>query len=444
MREYNFDGLVGPTHNYAGLSHGNVASLRNAGQPANPRAAALQGLGKMRFVAGLGVGQAVLPPHERPSVGALRRLGFRGGDAEVLAAAARDPELGDALLRLSSSAAAMWTANAATVVPGADAADARVHLMPANLSAMFHRSLEAETTTRVLRAIFADARRFEVHDPLPGTAHFGDEGAANHTRLVAPGQPALHLFAWGRGAFGAAAQEPARFPARQTREASHALARLGQVDPARALFPQQHPAGIDAGAFHTDVLAVGNGDALLLHERAFVEPEKLLAAVRERLGGALHAVLATEAELPVAAAVAAYPFNSQLLTLPDGTMTIVAPQEAREEAHARAYLERVAQSGGPVRSVHYLDLRQSMENGGGPACLRQRIALSDDERGAVQARVFWDEALGLELEDWVRRYYRDRLVAKDLADPQLHRDNLAALDALTGILRLGSVYDFQR
>ncbi len=444
MREYNFDGLVGPTHNYAGLSHGNVASLRNAGRPANPRAAALQGLGKMRFVASLGVGQAVLPPHERPSLRTLRRLGFHGSDTEVLARAARDPELGDALLRVGSSAAAMWTANAATVVPGADAADGRLHLVPANLSAMFHRSLEAETTTRVLRAIFGDARRFEVHDPLPGTAHFGDEGAANHTRLFAPGQAAVHLFAWGRRAFGATPEQPARFPARQTREASQALARLGQVDPARALFPQQHPAGIDAGAFHTDVVAVGNGNVLLLHERAFVDHEKLLADLRERLAGTLHVFLATEAELPVATAVAAYPFNSQLLSLPDGTMTIVAPQESREDPHARAFLERVTQAGGPVRSVHYLDLRQSMENGGGPACLRQRIALSDDERGAVQARVFWDEALGVELEEWVRRFYRDRLVAEDLADPQLHRDNLAALDALSGILRLGSVYDFQR
>ena len=440
MREYNFDGLVGPTHNYAGLSHGNVASLTHAGQPANPRAAALQGLGKMRFVAGLGVGQAVLPPHERPSLRTLRQLGLRGTDEEVLSRAGRDPELGDSLLRLSSSAAAMWTANAATVVPGADAADGRLHLVPANLSAMFHRSLEAETTTRILRAIFADARRFEVHDPLPGT--FGDEGAANHLRLFAPGQKAVHLFAWGRRASGEGA--PSRFPARQTREASLALARLGQVEPARAIFPQQDPAGIEAGAFHTDVVAVGNGNVLLLHERAFVDHEKLLATVRERLGGELHAFLATEAELPIAAAVASSPFNSQLLTLPDGSMTIVAPEESREDPQARGYLTRVTQSGSPLRSVHYLDLRQSMENGGGPACLRQRIALSDDDRAAVQARVFWDEALGLELEEWVRRFYRDRLVAADLADPQLHRDNLTALEALTRILRLGNVYDFQR
>ena len=269
------------------------------------------------------------------------------------------------------------------------------------------------------------------------------QGAANHTRLFVPGKPAVHLFAWGRRAFGGGT-EPVRFPARQTREASHALARLGQVDPAHALFPQQHPVGIDAGAFHTDVVAVGNGNLLLLHERAFVDAAGLLGVLRALLGETFVSLIATEAELPIQSAVAAYPFNSQLLTLPDGTMTIVAPAESREEPHARAFLQRVVESGGPVRSVHYLDLRQSMQNGGGPACLRQRIVLSDDDRAAIQARVLWDEPLGEELEGWVRRHYRDRLVGSDLADPQLARDGFAALDELTQILRLGSVYDFQK
>ena len=444
-REYNFDGLVGPTHNYAGLSHGNLASVAHGGQPASPRRAALQGLAKMRFVASLGVGQALLPPHERPSLRTLRRLGFRGSDEEVIAQAARDPELKDQLLRISSSAAAMWTANAATAIPSSDAADHRLHLVPANLTAMFHRSLEAETTARVLRAIFADRERFEVHDPLPGGGHFSDEGAANHTRLFAEGK-VVHLFAWGRRAFGepSAAGEPSRYPARQTREASHALARLGRVDAARALFPQQHPIGIDAGAFHTDVLAVGNANVLLLHEFAFVDPEGLLTTLRELLGPSFTAVLATEKELPVASAVAAYPFNSQLVTLPDGSMAIVAPEESREDPYARAWLQRVIESGGPVKSVHHLDLRESMENGGGPACLRQRIVLEESERSAIHARVFWDESLGTELEKWARAHYRDRLTGDDLADPRLARETMAALDELTQILRLGSVYDFQR
>lgn len=442
MPEYNFDGIVGPTHNYAGLSAGNVASVTHGGQPANPRRAALQGLAKMRLVASLGVGQAVLPPHERPRMRTLRQLGFRGSDEEVLAAAAT----GDGhLLRLCSSAAAMWTANAATCVPSADSADGKLHLVPANLTSMFHRVLEADTTARVLRAIFADEDRFAVHDPLPGGAHFSDEGAANHIRLFAPDVPAIHLFAWGRAVYGtgASAAEPLRFPARQSREASEAIARLGQVDSGRAFFPQQHPRGIDAGAFHTDVVAVGNGSVLLLHELAFVDHQPLLARLRQLFGNSLVVHLAAEARLPVATAVASYPFNSQVLTLPDGGMTILAPEESREEPHAREFLEEVAASGGPVRSVRYLDLRDSMENGGGPACLRQRIVLTSAERAAVRARVFWDEPLGDELEAWVERHYRDRVSREDLRDPLLHRESLAALDELTRILQLGSIYDFQ-
>ncbi|HVI24260.1 MAG TPA: N-succinylarginine dihydrolase, partial [Myxococcales bacterium] len=198
MREYNFDGIVGPTHNYAGLSSGNVASMSHGGQVSNPRRAALQGLAKMRLVASLGVGQAVLPPHERPRLSTLRKLGFHGTEEEILAQASNDPVTRDHALRLCSSAAAMWTANAATCIPSSDSADGRLHLVPANLTSMFHRVLEADTTERVLRSIFASAERFVVHDPLPGGAHFSDEGAANHIRLFVPQRPALHLFTWGR------------------------------------------------------------------------------------------------------------------------------------------------------------------------------------------------------------------------------------------------------
>src|SRR5256885_9662262 len=231
------------------------------GQISNPRRAALRGLDKRRLVASLGVGRAVLPPHERPRISALRQLGFRGSEEQVLARAASDPVTGDHALRLCSSAAAMWTANAATCIPASDSADGRLHLVPANLTSMFHRVLEADTTVRVLRSIFAAEDRFAVHDPLPGGVHFSDEGAANHIRLFAPGVPAVHLFAWGRASYGAspAGGEPVRFPAPQTREAPAALARLCHIEPARAPVPHQHPMGIDAGALPTDVIAGGNG-----------------------------------------------------------------------------------------------------------------------------------------------------------------------------------------
>jgi succinylarginine dihydrolase len=214
--------------------------------------------------------------------------------------------------------------------------------------------------------------------------------------------------------------------------------------PAQCLFPQQTPAGIDAGAFHTDVLAVGNGDMLLLHEDAFVEPEGLLREIHDRLGPNFRHALARRGELPVDTAVAAYPFNSQLLTLPSGEMVIVAPAEAGEEPRCRAFFDRVLAEDNPVRQVFYRDLRQSMRNGGGPACLRLRIWLTDGERNAVSGRVLWTPELGHELEQWVRRHYRDRLTGDELRDPALARESMTALDELTRILALGNIYDFQR
>ncbi len=439
MREVQFDGLVGPTHNYGGLSPGNVASTEHEGQLSSPRAAARQGLTKMRFVRELGVLQAVLPPQDRPSLAFLRRLGFRGSDEEIVTAAAQGDGL---LLRITSSASSMWTANAATVGPSADTADRRVHFVPANLQQMFHRAIEAGTTARVLRAIFEDSSTFVVHDQLPGGGQFADEGAANHTRL-ATSRGHAHVFAWGRLAWGGG-KAPTRFPARQTYEASLALGRLHALDPSRCFFPQQHPDGIDAGAFHTDVLAVGNGSFLMLHELAFADRATLLDGLKRALGDELFVVLATDEELPAASAVAAYPFNSQVLTLPDGKMAIVAPLDAQENEHARAFLERVVAAGGPVKAVHYLDVRQSMHNGGGPACLRLRVPLTDAERARVKANVFFTPELEASLGAWVDKHYRDRLLPKDLRDPRLARESMTALDELTGLLRLGSVYDFQR
>jgi succinylarginine dihydrolase len=380
----------------------------------------------------------VLPPQPRPSLRTLRRLGFAGSDEEVLARAARDAEH---LLRLCSSASSMWAANAATVAPSADTGDGRVHLTPANLSAMFHRSIEADTTSEVLRAIFADERRFRVHEPLPGGAHLADEGAANHTRLEGEGG-GVHLFAWGRSGWSPG-DGPDRFPARQTLEASEAIARSHRLSPARTLFPRQHPGAIDAGAFHTDVVAVGHRRFLMLHERAFADGDAFLRRLRAVAGDGLRVVVAAEGELPLADAVAAYPFNSQLLELPGGAVVLLAPEESRENPRARAFLERVVAESGVVSRVEWVDVNQSMSNGGGPACLRLRVGLTDEEVRAIRADVLFTPALHARLVAWVGRHYRDRLVAADLADPALAREGMAALDELTSILRLGPVFDFQ-
>ena len=438
-----FDGLPGPTHNYSGMSRGNLASERHAGSASNPREAALQGLAKMRAIASRGFAQAVLPPHERPHVPTLRALGFRGSDAEAIAHAARDAP---ALLSACSSAAAMWTANAATVSASADTADGRVHLTPANLASLLHRSIEAPTTTAVLRALFADERRFVVHDPLPATLQLGDEGAANHTRFAGPdeGAPGVELFVHGRVAYAADAPAPRRYPARQTREASEAIARRHGLAPARTLHVQQHPDAIDAGVFHNDVIAVGQGRTLLVHEDAWVDTAGALADLAQRVGPDFRVDVVRRDELPVGEAVATYVFNSQLLEGPDGRLLLVAPAEVRENARAAAVLRRWTAPDGPLAEALVFDLRQSMRNGGGPACLRLRVPLTAAERAAVRGRVFLDDALAGDLEAWIRRHYRDRLVPGDLADPALLDESRRALDELTELLRLPRVYSFQR
>ena len=434
--------MPGPTHNYSGLATGNLASERNRSAIANPRLAALQGLAKMKALADRGYAQAVLPPHERPDVAALRSLGFTGDDATIIARAARNDS---PLLAACSSAAAMWAANAATVSPSADAADHRVHFTPANLTSHFHRAIEAPTTTRVLRAVFADEARFAVHDPLPAAAQFGDEGAANHTRFTSnPAAPGIELFVYGRIAYDTAANSPVRFPARQTREASQAIARGHGLDPARTLFAQQNPAVIDAGVFHNDVIAVGNEAVLFCHESAFVEQEALLTELSAAVGAGFTPIVVRAAEVSVERAVATYLFNSQLLTRADGGMLLVAPAECAEDPSVGAYLARLVASGGPIREILTFDLRQSMRNGGGPACLRLRVALTAAERAAIAANIWLDDALHAALVGWVERNYRDRLAPSDLADPALLIEGRRALDELSALLRLGSVYPFQR
>ncbi|MCG8520133.1 MAG: N-succinylarginine dihydrolase [Pseudomonadales bacterium] len=439
--EANFDGLVGPTHNYAGLSWGNVASKSNVNAESNPREAALQGLAKMKRLADRGYVQGVLPPHERPHIPTLRQLGYSGSDAEILAAAAKDNPV---VLAAVSSASCMWTANAATVSASADTADHRVHFTPASLNAKFHRSIEHVVTGRALKAIFSDEAYFAHHPALPPVSQFGDEGAANHTRLCAAhGEPGVELFVYGATAFDDDAPAPQRFPARQTLEASQAIARLHGLDDHHAVFAQQNPAAIDAGVFHNDVIAVGNGNVLFYHEQAFLDEARVLADIRQRLKGAeLAPVRVADSDVPLVDAVASYLFNSQLLNSPDG-MLLAVPGECREIESVSRYLDGLVAGDGPITAVEVFDVKQSMRNGGGPACLRLRVALRDDELQAMHQGVLLTDELYQRLTTWVEAHYRDRLTQADLADPLLLQECRHALDELTGILGLGMIYDFQ-
>ncbi len=446
--EVNFDGLVGPTHNYAGLAAGNEASRRNRLAVSHPREAALQGLAKMKALADLGLKQAVLPPLERPAMHVLRRLGFDAGDDEsALQKAQREaPEI----LAACFSASNMWVANAATVCPSADTADGRVHFTPANLIGNFHRSIEAVDTAHSLRAIFANEARFAHHDPLPAVAVLGDEGAANHTRFCADHRAGgVHFFVYGRSSLRGTAVGPARLPARQTREASEAVARLHRIPAEKLVFAQQAPDAIDAGVFHNDVIATGNERLHLYHEQAFAETASTvreLASAFDRLGGGeLFQAMVSRDEMSLEEAVGCYLFNSQIVASPDRGMILIAPAECEELPAARQVIDRlIADPANPLRDVRYLDLRQSMRNGGGPACLRLRVVLTENEIAAVAPGVFLNDGNHARLAAWVRKHYRESLAPHELASPELLREARAALDELTQILGLGSFYHFQR
>jgi succinylarginine dihydrolase len=441
-REFNFDGLVGPSHNYAGLSFGNVASFSNVKSASNPKLAALQGLAKMRALAARGFGQALLPPQDRPNFRLLRSIGFTGSDADVLAKAAREAPV---ILACAYSASPMWTANAATVSPSADSADGRAHFTAANLNNKLHRAFEHAQSARSLRAIFKDDKHFAVHDALPGTPAFGDEGAANHTRLCKDhGSAAVEMFVYGRTEFDVSASQPKKYPARQTLEASQAVARLHGLSAERTVYIQQNPDVIDQGVFHNDVIAVGNGNALFYHEQAFADEAGALEQLRRAMGGVgadLNAIRVDTAKVSVADAVHSYLFNSQLLSKDNGKMALVIPQECQENAAVAAYLEGLVASGNAVDELIHFDLRQSMRNGGGPACLRLRVALTDAEAAAMHQGVVMTETLYHTLVAWVEKHYRDRLEPSDLADPALAIEVHAALEDLSRILGLPGLYD---
>ncbi len=444
-REINLDGLVGPTHNYAGLSYGNLAATKHALTVSNPRAAVEEGLKKMKLLSDLGLVQVVLPPHHRPDIRALRRLGFVGSDEAVVAAVGN---YSDTLLAACYSSSAMWAANSATVSPSPDTSDGKVHITPANLVTLFHRSIESEFTGGLLKIIFNDPELFMRHAPLPGSLLFSDEGAANHTRLCrSHGEPGIEIFVYSRENLSPLSNAPLIFPARQSMEASQAIARLHNLDTNRVMFVKQNPGAIDEGVFHNDVISVGNENVFFYHSQAFEDSEvtgNLARKFADMCGEDLIRIPVSPDRLTIKEAVDTYLFNSQIVTVDDDHMAIIAPHECLRNPKTRLLLQEIVEGDNPVREVHYIDIRQSMRNGGGPACLRLRVALTEAELGAVNPNLILNESLYAHLVEWGREFYRDRLSYEDLLDPRLIIESRTALDRLTAILKLGSIYPFQQ
>lgn len=395
LQEINFDGIIGPSHNYAGLSLGNIASANNAGAVSQPRAAALQGIEKMRANLRLGLAQGFFLPLDRPNSAWLAGLATDMASAEPHIRAA------------AFSASAMWAANAATVSPAPDTADGRCHFSAANLLTMAHRSHEWQGTLAQLKLAFADETYFSVHPPVPPP--FGDEGAANFMRLCAShGEAGIEIFVYGKTG--------GPFPARQHIESSKAIARAHLLDPARTLFIQQSEAAIAAGAFHNDVVAVANERVLFTHEQAFEYPEQAYTDIKRLMPDA-EIIIVPADRVSLADAVQSYLFNAQLVTLPDGQgMALILPSEAEANERVWGWLNEMVAGNGPIRRLVPVDVRQSMANGGGPACLRLRVVA---DPMTVDQRFVADKAKLDRIAEVIARHWPESISPDQLGDAML-------------------------
>jgi succinylarginine dihydrolase len=409
LTEINIDGIIGPSHNYAGLSLGNIASASNAGAVSEPRAAALQGVAKMRANMALGLAQGFFMPLDRPNTGWLDALGCDLASSEPHIRAA------------ACSASSMWAANAATVSPAPDTADGRCHLTVANLVTMPHRSHEWTGTLAQLQLAFADDRHFAVHGPVP--APFGDEGAANHMRLCdGHAGTGVEIFVYGKAG--------GPFPARQHVEAGKAIARRHGLAADRTVFIQQSENAIAAGAFHNDVVAVANETVLFAHEQAFEDRDGTYAAIRAAFP-AVQIVEVPANAVSLADAIKSYLFNAQLVSLPEGGHALVLPSESQEVTPVWQWLEAMVAGNGPIRRLVPVNVRQSMANGGGPACLRLRVVA---DPATVDPRfIATPEKLDM-IEQIIARHWPERIAPADLAETgfadMVRRARRALLDAL--------------
>ena len=435
--EINFDGLIGPTHNYAGLSQGNLASQKHLNQTSNPKAAALQGLDKMGLIMDQGIPQGFFLPHERPHLMTLRAIGFGGTDKEVINHAAKK---NPALLKNVYSAASMWSANAATFSPSIDSNDQKIHITPANLNSMFHRSIEHEFTKTQLELIFGGVAK--VHEPIKNISGYGDEGAANHLRVSAQHlMPGFQIFVYGSSAF----EVHQGIIARQAEEISQAVSTQHQLDPDRVLFLKQNEQAIHSGSFHNDIVSLANEEVFIFHQEAFadrVELERVLHQLKDHVKG-FHPIEILSKDISLDDLVSSYLLNSQLITVKNNEMMMLLPEEVQNHDNCMKWLEEI-KSSSPIKRFEFVDIHQSMMNGGGPACLRFKAVVNSDELDKINKKFLLSPEKLINLRALVSKHYRDRINPDDLLDIKLMEESYLFLDELTQLLGIGSIYSFQK
>lgn len=338
----------------------------------------------------------------------------------------------------------MWMANAGTCSSRTDTLDGKGRIVIANLTASLHRGQESEERHLQLRYLFQDLDQFEVVQALPSVHPLRDEGAANAMRFWNPkNNRGMYVFVFGEGYSQAknvshpeiARMLPKVHPSRQTALASQLVARRLGIGDTRSLFVQQLPKAIDAGVFHNDVIATSHEDFLLVHECAYVDQpnslDRMADIFRKQCHGTLRTLVITEKELSLSEAVATYLFNSQIVTRKDGSWLMLCPVECQESPTASQVLKRIQREEPRIGAIEFVSLRESMANGGGPACLRLRTYASEQEIDELPARTrIQDESLSF-LEGVIASEYPETVQLEDFLD----------LDLVSHCFRISKVID---
>lgn len=431
MLEFNIDGLIGPTHHFGGLGIGNIASESNQSRVSYPRRAALEGLSKMRLLYEMGIPQFFLPPPRRPHSDWFKKVGFDFNTPEDRVCCF---EFFPAVFSSAFSSSFMWMANAASVSVGVDCLDGMNRFIVANLAASLHREQECNERYEQLSDMFSHTRSTEVVRGLPAVTPLRDEGAANVMRLWnTQNDQGIYVFVYGEaerdtiGANDSASPSPRSsiHPSRQSRLASRLVSHSLRIRDSKSLFVQQHPKAIDAGVFHNDVIATSHENFLLVHSLAFqnqsFELERIRASFHQQCGTSLRVLEIEESELTLEEAVRTYLFNSQIVTRPNGDWLMLCPVECQHSESVQKVLRRIQKVESRIRDIEFVSLRESMANGGGPACLRLRAYLTEREITELPPRFRIDDQSLAFLERFISTEYPESVRLGDFLDSELQR-----------------------
>ena len=124
-------------------------------------------------------------------------------------------------------------------------------------------------------------------------------------------------------------------------------------------------------------------------------------------------------------------------------MQLILPEEVKDFSNCMSWLDKLKQIS-DVKTFNFVDIRQSMMNGGGPACLRLKVILNEEEQNNLNQKFLMNNKKLDSIKLLIEREYRDVLYPDDLKDPSLLDESRRVLDELTQIFGIGSIYAFQK